>query len=80
MYKHRKFSDDELQKGRLAALSEESKAKRKGTFKTIGHSQGIKNSQFGSMWITDGVNCKKIHKDDDLPDGWKRGRIIASKT
>lgn len=37
---------------------------------------GSKNSQFGTMWITDGVNNKKIKKDIDfIPEGWYRGRI-----
>lgn len=34
------------------------------------------NSQFGTMWITDGKNNKKIKKNDAVPDGWKLGRVI----
>lgn len=35
---------------------------------------GEKNSSFGSMWITNGVESKKIKKDDLIPDGWRKGR------
>lgn len=36
---------------------------------------GDKNSQFGSMWITNGKDNKKIKKDVDIiPDGWYKGR------
>ena len=41
---------------------------------------GDKNSQYGTMWITDGVVNKKIKKDDPLPLGFRRGKIIKDKT
>lgn len=49
--------------------------------KKIGESNSIKqkgekNSQFGSCWITNGVENKKIKKETILPDGWKLGRVI----
>ena len=34
------------------------------------------NSQYGTMWITNGVESKKIKKDDIIPQGWNRGRKI----
>jgi hypothetical protein len=37
--------------------------------------KGEKNSQYGTMWITDGIVNKKIKKEQDIPFGWKRGRI-----
>jgi hypothetical protein len=37
------------------------------------------NSQYGSMWITDGTHNRKIMKDDPIPKGWKRGRVIQPK-
>jgi len=37
---------------------------------------GDSNSQFGTMWITDGVNSKKIKKTDAVPEGWHRGRKL----
>ena len=36
---------------------------------------GHKNSQFGTMWITDGLQNKKIKKIDNIPEGWYKGRI-----
>lgn len=56
--------------------SVEARAKRKETFAKIGHSQGAKNSQYGSRWIHSLVfqTSRKIHKDDPLPDGWHEGR------
>jgi len=32
------------------------------------------NSQFGTIWITDGISNKKIKKDVTIPEGWNRGR------
>ena len=58
------------------AQSPESCYKRQQTFKSIKHAQGVKNSQFGSMWITDGKNNKKIKKTDSIPEGWKTGRVL----
>lgn len=39
------------------------------------HQSGEGNSQYGSIWITDGVTSKKINKDSIMPNGWNRGRI-----
>lgn len=41
-------------------------------------SLGTNNSQYGSMWITDGIQNKKIKKEDFIPEGWYRGRKIKS--
>jgi hypothetical protein len=36
---------------------------------------GKNNSQFGTMWITNGQENKKIKKDTDvIPEGWYKGR------
>jgi group I intron endonuclease len=35
---------------------------------------GESNSQFGSCWITDGFNSKKIKKTQPIPEGWRLGR------
>ena len=37
---------------------------------------GNKNSQFGTMWITNEVESKKILKTDLIPEGWRKGRKI----
>jgi hypothetical protein len=38
---------------------------------------GEKNSQYGTMWITDGSLNKKISKMDIIPDGWRKGRFLG---
>lgn len=49
------------------------------TKQTIGiknskHQQGKNNSQYGTIWITDGVKNKKIKKEEPIPKGWNKGR------
>ncbi len=41
-------------------------------------SGGKNNSQYGSVWITNGTENKKIKRSDAVPVGWKLGRVIAS--
>jgi hypothetical protein len=41
------------------------------------HQLGEGNSQFGTCWITNGIENKKIKKTDILPVGWKLGRKIG---
>ena len=38
--------------------------------------KGENNSQFGSIWITNGHENKKIKKTDIIPTGWNKGRIV----
>lgn len=61
--------------GRELANSPEAIAKKKETWKNTGRGIGTKNSQSGTVWITDGVETKKIKSSTDIPDGWRRGRI-----
>jgi len=35
---------------------------------------GNKNSQFGTMWITNGIEHKKIKATDSIPEGYRKGR------
>lgn len=37
---------------------------------------GEENFHYGSRWITNGNNNKKIKKYDQIPDGWRLGRIM----
>jgi hypothetical protein len=37
---------------------------------------GKGNSQYGTMWITNGVENKKIKSVDIIPEGWYKGRKI----
>jgi len=39
------------------------------------HGMGIENSQYGTCWITNGDENKKIKKDSIIPEGWFKGRV-----
>jgi len=54
--------------------NKKTKEKLVSKFKEIKHQQGNKNSQFGTKWITNGKESKKIKKDIEIPSGWKKGR------
>lgn len=43
-----------------------------------GKGKGNENSQFGTCWITNEIENKKIPKGSDLPYGFRFGRIIGS--
>ena len=49
---------------------------RKDTMAARNHQQGSSNSQFGTMWITDGTTSVKIAKDATIPEGWRKGRTL----
>ena len=49
--------------------------KRKMSISAINKHNGKKNSQYGTKWITNGVDSKKIKAHDELPSGWRYGRI-----
>lgn len=52
--------------------SDETKKKISETKKTQG--LGFNNSQYGTCWITNGKENKKIFKGDYIPNGWELGR------
>lgn len=54
--------------------SDETKKKMSNSQK--GKHVGEKNSQFGTMWINNGEQSKKIKKYDIIPEGWNKGRKI----
>lgn len=59
-----------------AANSNQAKAKRKETLSKMKFQKGENNSQFGTCWINNGVEVKKIKKDELLVwlnQGWKQG-------
>jgi len=41
--------------------------------------KGSNNSQYGSCWITNEKESKKIMKGDLIPEGWRLGRKIKGK-
>lgn len=73
-------SPEHTQKLVDASRTPEAISKKKMVYKEIGHQQGTKNSQFGTMWITNGTENKKI-KREDLDKwtslGYNKGRVIA---
>ena len=58
--------------------TEQSRRKRIETLKNIKHQQGVKNSQFGTIWIynPETKENKKIRKENIIPEGWVKGRKI----
>ncbi len=48
--------------------------KRKISEKNSISSAGEKNSQYGTMWITNGEKNIKLKKSDTIPEGWIKGR------
>lgn len=44
-----------------------------------GRGAGTTNSQFGKMWITDGVSEKTILRTESVPVGWSQGRLRSVK-
>ena len=55
----------------------ETKKKMKESHKD--HGIGETNSQYGTKWITNGIDNKKIKDFDQIPEGWKNGRIVKWK-
>lgn len=56
--------------GRQHSLA--SREKMKGKRK---NSTGERNSQYGTMWITNGSQNKKIKSDAKIPEKWYKGRV-----
>ena len=69
----RKFDDPSYKKQGKPPAKETTK-KRKEIYKRIKHQQGEKNSQFGTVWITNGIKPIKIKKCDIIPEGYRLGR------
>jgi hypothetical protein len=59
--------------------SEEVAKRRAKTRKEKKFQQGENNTQFGTMWITDGTNNRKILKDSLIPDGWRKGAVLKGR-
>jgi hypothetical protein len=52
--------------------SQETRQRISKAMKGKGVGQG--NSQFGTIWITNGSETRKINNLEPIPDGWKKGR------
>lgn len=67
------------EKARMLTLTDSAREKRKETMKRNKHSQGFRNSQFGTKWYTDGEANRKIRDGADIPPGWFPGRTVSRK-
>ena len=70
------FYDPEVQ---IKAQSKEAKEKRRNTVDRNKSFSGEKSSNFGKIWITDGVSSQMIKKELSIPKGWYKGRIRGHK-
>jgi len=82
--RHRKISSETMKKnhklGKIRYNTFVGKTHKEESKKKIGESNSLKqrgenNSQFGTCWITNGEENKKIIKNDTIPYGWKLGRV-----
>lgn len=64
----------EYWKGRTHKEETIKKMKEKAINRGIGES----NSQYGTMWITNKIESKKIKKSDNIPEGWIKGRKLKN--
>ena len=65
-------------KGQQNFLNKKHTEETKELMRSSHKGKGIKesNSQYGTMWITNGITNKKIKKDTIIPFNWKLGRIF----
>jgi hypothetical protein len=62
--------------GQFKGKTHSQESKKKMSLSSKGLTNGDKNSQFGTMWVTDGKLNKKIKKDCIIPEGWSKGRTM----
>ncbi len=69
-----------IEAGRTSFLNKThtEETKRKIGLENSKHQSGSGNSQYGTMWITDGTDNRKIGKTESIPEGWKKGRTMVS--
>ena len=57
------------------------KTHKESSKKSIGAKNSIRqkgegNSQFGTMWVTNGIDNIKVKKDSVISEGWRKGRVL----
>ena len=82
--RHKPFGDSHPTKGTLQWVKD-GETRRSETCPGEGWVQGsyyngrknlVANNTKGSFWITDGVNSKLCKPEEEIPEGWRRGRTI----
>ena len=68
---------DTNKRGNFTGKKHSVETKTKMKLSSVGKQKGENNSQFGTMWITNGNFNKKIKKNDLIPEGWKKGRMAS---
>lgn len=63
--------------GTFLGKTHTAESKKKISTSNKGRAVGKNNSQFGTMWVTNGIDSKKISKDSIIPNGWYKGRKIG---
>jgi hypothetical protein len=63
-FNHNTFEGKEHTKATKQRMSEAKKGKYRGET----------NSQYGTCWITNEIENKKIYKGNEIPNGWRLGR------
>lgn len=72
----RKIRDELYPCGTMYGKHHKDETKTKIGEKNSLSQKGIKNSQYGTRWITNGIINKKINKEEPIPNGWVAGRKI----
>ena len=62
--------------GSFAGKSHSEESKRRIGTSNSDKQKGENNSQYGTCWITNEIENKKIKKSDPTPEGWRLGRKI----
>lgn len=75
-----RFTEAARKLGIKNAQGAAAKEKRISTMKANKHSVGVNNSQYGTMWITDGKINKKLPKEEVIPNGWYKGRTTQNRS
>lgn len=71
-----RYSLEDSKRGCILAQTDKARAKRIQSLEDIVHQQCEKNSQHGTMWLTNGFKNLKIKKTDVIPDGFRKGRVM----
>lgn len=75
---NKKRKGRKLPRGFFTGKSHSIETKEKISASLKGKQSGPNNSQFGTIWITNGHINKKVLKNIDILDGWYKGRTLKN--